>query len=229
MSTDIYQLRTSDAGVARTHFRAVSLIETTLDILPIGIVLVDANLRIVHCNVAANEMMHAGEPIVSHNGLLRASCKFASTALVRAANQGVQMIEGNCGVTNVSIPLSYEDGRVAIAHVRPLTRDITYFGSDKRAAVAIFITGSTEYAPLPFETLAKLFDLTRSETRVVNQIVLGRNRRETADALGIADSTVKSHLERIYFKTATSDQLGLCRLITALSWPVGRSKAFHKD
>jgi DNA-binding NarL/FixJ family response regulator len=65
-----------------------------------------------------------------------------------------------------------------------------------------------------------LFNLTWSEVRVLEQIVSGRNRKEAAAVLGVADSTVKTHLDNIYAKTGTSDQVGLCRLAAKLSWPI---------
>jgi Bacterial regulatory proteins, luxR family len=45
---------------------------------------------------------------------------------------------------------------------------------------------------------------------------------EAAAALGVADSTVKSHLERIFGKTGTRDQVELVRLVVTLSSPAGK-------
>ena len=81
----------------------------------------------------------------------------------------------------------------------------------------IFITEAAEHTPPPVDALMTLFSLTWSEARVLEQIVSGKNRREAAAVLGVADSTVKTHLDNIYAKTGTSDQLGLCRLAAKLS------------
>ncbi len=198
----------------RSH--AERLLETTLDMLPFGIVLVEADARIVHANAAAAGMLRAAEPILSQGGALRPSCKIAA-----APNKNA-MSAGWLGVCGANIPLMYRDGRVAVAHVRALSHGFPHPRHAMRAAFAIFITAAAARAPLPLEALRTLFDLTPSEARVIEQIALGRNRRETAAALGVADSTVKSHLERIYSKTGTADQMDLRRLLAALSSPAAQ-------
>lgn len=218
MSGDIDQLELSESGYAVARSHAESLLSTTLDMLPIGIVVVDAGARIVHLNAAAGVMLSFGEPIVSHHGQLRATCRIAAAALIVATRQATW--GGGRPITpNTSVPLPYRDGHAAVAHVRPLRLEMGCSGQKSGAAAAVFITETTEQAPPPLEALMSLFDLTRSEARVLEQIVSGRNRRETAAALGVALSTVKTHLERIYSKTGTPDQLGLCRLVAALSLP----------
>jgi DNA-binding CsgD family transcriptional regulator len=87
------------------------------------------------------------------------------------------------------------------------------------AVAAVFITGPAEITP-PFEALAALYDLTPAEARVLVEIASGKNRVESAAALGIADSTVKTHLARIFEKTATSEQSELTRLVARLTLPI---------
>ena len=183
--------------------------------LPIGIVLVDAEFHILHSNTVAQKMLTEGEPIVSQFGQLRGNCTKATAALLAAAKQ-VTHVEGRTRLDGIDIPWPYLDGRAAVAHVRPLhlARD----GSSTGTATVIFIAEATQHAPPPINALRILFNLTWSEVRVLEQIVSGRNRRETAAVLGIADSTVKTHLDHVYSKTRTSDQLGLCRLVAMLSW-----------
>ena len=116
--------------------------------------------------------------------------------------------------------LPYSDGRAAVAHVRPLDFGDARAGRRSGTAAVIFITEAAEHTPPPVDALMTLFSLTWSEARVLEQIVSGKNRREAAAVLGVADSTVKTHLDNIYAKTGTSDQLGLCRLAAKLSWPI---------
>jgi DNA-binding CsgD family transcriptional regulator len=218
MSGDIHQLKFPGSGYAVARSHAASLIEITLDMLPIGIVLVDADARIVHRNAVAGVMLSFREPIVSDHGQLRASCKVAVAGLMAAICQATGRREGPHSAS-ISVALRYRDGRAAVAHVHPLNVGLVHRGQASGAAAAVFITETAEHAPPPLEALTTLFNLTPSEARVLEQIVLGRNRRESAVGLGVAVSTVKTHLERIYSKTGTSDQLGLCRLVSALSMP----------
>ena len=67
--------------------------------------------------------------------------------------------------------------------------------------------------------LTALYGLTTMEARVLMQIAEGRNRAEAAAALSIADSTAKSHLDRVFSKTGANDQAALARLLRELSAP----------
>jgi DNA-binding CsgD family transcriptional regulator len=44
--------------------------------------------------------------------------------------------------------------------------------------------------------------------------------RETSDALGIGESTVKTHLHRVFSKTGTSRQADLVKLVASFSSPL---------
>jgi DNA-binding CsgD family transcriptional regulator len=70
------------------------------------------------------------------------------------------------------------------------------------------------------DALAALYELTPTEARVLLEIASGKNRAAAADALGIADSTVKTHLARIFEKTGTSEQAELAKLVASLTPPV---------
>ncbi|MGE0341326.1 MAG: helix-turn-helix transcriptional regulator, partial [Xanthobacteraceae bacterium] len=70
------------------------------------------------------------------------------------------------------------------------------------------------------ETLIALFDLTPTEARVMVEISKGKNRSETAALLGIAPSTVKTHLSRVFEKTQTSKQYEIARLVARLTPPI---------
>ena len=217
MSVGIDQMELSDTGCADARFLADSLLKATLDTLPIGIVLVDADSRIVHSNSTAARMLGVGEPIWSCHGQLRATCAMTSATLMGAARQIAQN-KGPPPTTGLAVALPYRDGRAAVAHVRLL--DFGDLCRRSGTAAIIFITQAAEHAPPPVDALMTLFNLTWSEARVLEQIVSGRNRKEAAAVLGVADSTVKTHLDNIYAKTGTSDQLGLCRLAAKLSWPI---------
>ena len=75
-------------------------------------------------------------------------------------------------------------------------------------------------APAPAEALAALFNLTAAEARVFCQIAAGRTQAAVAMALGIAASTVKTHLLRLFAKTGTRRQADLVKLAGSLALPV---------
>jgi DNA-binding CsgD family transcriptional regulator len=75
-------------------------------------------------------------------------------------------------------------------------------------------------APAPPETIAKTFKLTPAELRVLLGVVEVGGAPEVAEALGIAASTVTTHLKHLYAKTGTSRQADLVKLVAKFSSPL---------
>lgn len=100
-----------------------------------------------------------------------------------------------------------------VAHVLPLTS-----GARRKAGIfysataALFIRKATLDMPSPPEAVATQFKLTPAEVRVLFAIVQIGGVPEVAPVLGISEQTVKSHLHRIYEKTATKRQADLVTL-----------------
>jgi len=182
---------TESIATERAHSDVEHMFRTALDMLPTGILLVDANARIFHANAAAEHMLSANEPIRRCQGRLMAGCMIATEALT-AATRAVTQSEASCLTAGSSVPLPSRDGRVAVAHVRRLNAHEPRSMLDHSLAAAIFITVAKRAAEPPLDALARLFELTRSEARVLQHIVAGRRRREAAAALGVAHSTVSS-------------------------------------
>jgi len=70
------------------------------------------------------------------------------------------------------------------------------------------------------EVIAKTFNLTPTELRVLLAIVEVGGVPEVAAALGIAVTTVKSHLGRLFEKTGVTRQAELVKLVAGYSTPL---------
>jgi DNA-binding CsgD family transcriptional regulator len=198
---------------------AAAAFETTLDTFAAAVVLVDANARILHANAAAQSMFSAGGPVLAANNELRTSSAAANNAL-RSAIARAASNESALGYGGIAVPIQAGNGTSAIAHVLPLKYGKLRPDMAHGAVAAVFLTPAQKSALPPVEALAGLFDLTPTEARVMIEIASGKNRAATAIALGIADSTVKTHLARVFEKTGTSEQLELARLVASLTPPV---------
>jgi DNA-binding CsgD family transcriptional regulator len=87
-------------------------------------------------------------------------------------------------------------------------------------AAAVFVRKATLETARPPEVIAKAFDLTPTELRVLLAIVDVGGVPEVASALGIASSTVKTHLGRVYDKTGTARQADLVKLVAGFTSPL---------
>jgi DNA-binding CsgD family transcriptional regulator len=65
-----------------------------------------------------------------------------------------------------------------------------------------------------------MFELTPAELRVLLAIVEVGGVPETSAALGVAETTVKTHLHRVFAKTGTRRQADLVKLAAGFSSPL---------
>jgi DNA-binding CsgD family transcriptional regulator len=82
-----------------------------------------------------------------------------------------------------------------------------------------------DIAALERSTFAALFGLTPTEARVFDHLAAGHSVAQTAAALRVKDSTVKTHLLRVYDKTGVRRQAELVRLAASLTAPFGPTPA----
>jgi DNA-binding CsgD family transcriptional regulator len=72
--------------------------------------------------------------------------------------------------------------------------------------------------------VAAAYGLTPAETRLLESLLAGRNLAETATSLGVALTTAKTHLDRIFQKTGVRRQAELMRLAAGVLPPARASK-----
>lgn len=190
----------------------------TLDGLGAGLYLVDSGGRIVHANAAGHDILDAGDVLQDTGGHLAARDTLANHALrevFAAAGQG----DAAVGVKGIAVPLMARDGERYIAHALPLTS-----GARRRAGVtytavaALFVRKAA--LPLYSEALAKTFGLTPAELRVLHAIVEVGGVPEVAAALGVADTTVRTHVGHLFEKTGAARQADLVKLFAAYATPL---------
>ena len=203
--------------------RQAASFSEALDGLAAGMILVDGHGRIVHLNAAADRLVTEGDAILIRDGRLVATQKAASAALAEsfaAAASGTGI-----GVRGISVPIETRTGEHFVAHVLPLTTGArSEAGAHYAATAAVFVHPTTLHVPAAPELMARAFGLTLSELRVLLTITQVGGVGETADALGIGEATVKTHLHRIFSKTGTSRQADLVKLIAGFAGPLSADR-----
>ena len=187
-----------------------------LDNLASGIFLLDAFCRVVHANAAGHALLAADDVVRSVAGQLVTSSAEANRTLREAfaAGSDVALLaaRGN------AIPLLSPGGEHYVAHILPLS-SVLRTGNERAtdAAGALLLRkvslGGQSYG----ELIARTFDLTPAELRVFLSIVEVGGIPETAAALGIAETTAKTHLHRVFAKTGVSRQADLVKLAAGFS------------
>jgi len=196
-----------------------------LDGLSAGLFLVAADGRIVHANLAGQAMMSTGDCVRSISGRLVARDPNAGKTLQEAfadAKNG----DAGVGVKGIALTLKTQDrehlkGEHYVAHILPLTSGARRrSGMSYSAVAAVFVRKAAMEQPSLPEIIAKTFKLTPTELRVLLAIVQVGGVPETAEALGVAEPTVKTHLQRLFAKTGTSRQADLVKLVAGFSSPL---------
>lgn len=192
----------------------------TLDGISAGMFLVDALGRIVHANEAGHVMLDNGGVLHAAGGRLvfndQKSDQTLADAFATAGNGDAAI-----GVKGVAVPLVGRDGERHVAHVLPLTSGARRRTGTSYAAVAVlFVHKAALDTPSPPEVIANAYKLTPMELRVLLAIVEVGGVPEVAEAIGIAESTVKTHLGNIYKKSGSARQADLVKLVAGFSNPL---------
>jgi DNA-binding CsgD family transcriptional regulator/PAS domain-containing protein len=192
----------------------------TLDGLSAGTFLVDARGRIVHANAAGHALLAEGSLLRAVGGKIAADDANAEQALHEvflAAGSG----DAAVGVKGIAVPLASRAGEHYVAHVLPLTSGARRrAGASYAAVAALFVHKAALDRPSPPEVIAKTFRLTPSELRVLLAFVEVGGVVETAEALGVAEATVRTHLHHLFAKTGTRRQAELVKLVASYSSPL---------
>lgn len=201
--------------IASSRAEAAALADT-VDGLGAGLFIVDGATRILHTNAAARQLLAAEDVLCSRGGRLVACDPQANRSLRLALTAA----DGAADVMPDPLPLISANGTRHVGHVRPLKPAARAYGGvahETPAAVLVYKTGME--CPRPPDVIAKSFNLTPTELRVLLAIVEIGGTPEVAATLGIAPSTVRTHVGRLFEKTGTRRQAELVRLVAGFVSP----------
>jgi DNA-binding CsgD family transcriptional regulator/PAS domain-containing protein len=190
--------------------------EAAIDTLSVPVILTDSQLQIVFANPAARQMIRGGGLIHDESGTLRVATEPATRAL-EIAVEGASRNIGELGRQGLGIPIRCKGGPNGALHVLPLRQGTA---QSPQAMVAIFVVHTDAPYIAPTKMVAALFDLTPAEARVFSQIIEGRTIAEAARELGVEQSTVKTHLLRVYEKTGVRRRSELQQMASSLTAPL---------
>jgi DNA-binding CsgD family transcriptional regulator len=187
-----------------------------LDGLSAGLFLVGTDGRIVHANAAGQMILRADDVLRSIGGRLVARDAQVNRTLrevLAAADKG----DVEIGSKGTALPLTADDGECHVAHLLPLTSGARRAGIGSAAAVAVFVRKATLAAPSSPEIISRAYQLTPTELRVLLAIVDIGGIPEVATAFGVANSTIKTHVDRLFEKTGAGRQADLVKLVAGFA------------
>jgi DNA-binding CsgD family transcriptional regulator len=191
-----------------------------LDGLSTGMYLVAAEGRLLHANAAGRAILDAGDILNSTGGRLVACDTRAQRTLrevFAAASQG----DAALGIKGIAMSLTGRDGERYVAHALPLTSGARRrAGLDRAAAAALFVRRAALVASSASQVIGETFKLTPTELRVLLAITEVGGIPEVATAFGVADTTVRTHVNRLFEKTGATRQADLVKLVAGYTTPL---------
>ncbi|PIT05393.1 transcriptional regulator [Bradyrhizobium nitroreducens] len=188
-----------------------------LDNLTAGIFLLDAFCRLVHANSAGRVLLAADDVVRTVAGQFVTSSADANRTLrdAFAGRDGAPP-----GASSDAMPLLARTGERYVAHMLPLSSVLRNAGERVVDAAGALLVRKVSLGGQSYgELIARTFELTPAELRVLLSIVEVGGIPETAAALGVAETTAKTHLHRVFAKTGVSRQVDLVKLAAGFANP----------
>jgi DNA-binding CsgD family transcriptional regulator len=195
----------------------VGMFETMIDNLPTGIVLLEPNGHVEYMNAAA-EAMIAASPLLGYDaGMLRLSGTQSRNEWVDALRTASKKAADEPFSAEIVV-LSDSSPNGLIATMLPLTRaPQRELLQSSKAAVAVFLRDPVQRPVFAVEAFTEFYKLSPAEARVAAALSQGGGLPSVCGILGIAQTTAKTHLQRIFEKTGTSRQAELIAMMMASS------------
>jgi DNA-binding CsgD family transcriptional regulator/PAS domain-containing protein len=171
-----------------------------LDQLADGIIILDRRAAILFANAAARRLEAEGvlrlrQPI--------ATCSLTHSQRLAELLSFPRNADGQLLTILVSSIRSKDYGRLSDAGF-------------KDAAALLFVVDPANRRSIPLSQIMDAYGLTQAEARVALAASSGNTVLETAQLLGLSPNTIKTHLRRVFAKTATGRQAELAGLIAAV-------------
>lgn len=189
-----------------------------LDHFPVGVILVDAQGRVLTMNSSAAAIIELEDGIaVDRLGVHANSSQETATlrgliATAARAGNGRDIERG--GAMMIERPSALRSLWVLVA---PLagnrSKDETL-----PSVVALFVSDPDRRHEIPVDALERFFGLTPAELRLLEALVNGKSLEEASEEFHVSKNTLRTQLHQIFRKTDTSRQSEVIKLV--LSTPV---------
>lgn len=181
-----------------------------LDLITLGIVLLDRRGEVIHANRAAYDMAIEADFLTIRHNALHAREPACDRDLQRALCGTLEAAKAGTGRVAGAMLHRAKDAQAIAALARTLAP-----GTPDEPHVALFLPAPTQDRRVSEPLLIDLFSLTPTEARVAAALAGGARASEVAADLNVSQTTIAFHMRNLFQKTGINRQTDLVALILA--------------
>ncbi|MDE0005618.1 MAG: LuxR C-terminal-related transcriptional regulator [Rhodospirillaceae bacterium] len=186
-----------------------------LDETGVGVIQLDVRGRIVAANDRAMSLLNTSDVVYDKSGFLFAHAQADDDALQALLARALPPFgdQGQGGTLTIKRSATLPP---LVLHLNPIRPRQTWFRGWPVVAL-VLLAQPASGAEIDPDLAAAVLGLTPAESRVAVMLAEGTSVREIATALNRKESTIRSHVKRIFAKHGISRQAELVRLILSLA------------
>lgn len=185
-----------------------------LERISLGIIVVEADARIVFTNSVAHRVLLLGRDLTAVQGRLRLRNQLPKRNFEKVLRDAAWTSMGRGispgGVVAVPRPEGLPLSMLISPYRAPLSSDPRAHG----AALIIFSDPDT-LPEVPDRAVAQMLGLSPAEGRLMSALVAGQSITEYAEAVGISKNTAKTQMRQIFNKTGYNRYADIVRAVAA--------------
>ena len=192
-----------------------------LDHISTAIIVVSGKGRVVFLNQAAAEFIGDGLSI-GHDNVLRAGNANDTNQLLNFCDI-LSKLNGSDEVDDpgvFALSLKRPEGNSElnlVLSIMPNDPESDHETGGGEGRNVVIVVSDTELQTVaPRAVIARLLDLTRTESELAQRLSAGQRLQDIAESMGVTVSTARTYLKRILQKTCTNRQVDLVRLILSI-------------
>lgn len=201
------------AGLIKRGAEAEATLESLIGSVKAIALIVTSEGRLLFSNPAGHAALEAGDMFSVKDSVLSSRRSEIAAMLAKLPT----LDRGNR--RNIDVMIDGPDGHGVLVSALRLEGMANTAGID--APILVLMRVPEPNIATPLEVAANVFKLTPMEIQTLAQVMQGNDLAKAAEVIGVKRSTVKSHLDSIYFKAGVGKQTELFGKVMSLMPRVG--------
>ena len=191
-----------------------ALTQDVLERLDLGILIVEADARLLFANAVARRVLQSGRDLTTSRGCVRPRLAGQTRQFEKVVRAAALTSIGRGTDSGGFLPLPRSEAVPLALLVSPYRAPAGTPGHEHGAALIVFSDPDAR-TDVPEHAIAKMFGLSPAQARLVAALVAGETMADYADTVGISMNTAKTQMRQIFLKTGVNRQADLIRAVAA--------------